>query len=109
MSNRRLEVFHYRQVLYQMQQGMSDRAIALGGTMGRRKAAQLRCKAATEGWLTPGASLPDDATLAALFITPKQGNTGPVSTLEAKLIKAVIVRKSNYSELRAKTPLIKSS
>ena len=82
MSNRRLEVFHYRQVLYQMQQGMSDRAIALGGTMGRRKAAQLRCKAATEGWLTPGASLPDDATLAALFITPKQGNTGPVSTLE---------------------------
>ena len=82
MSNRRLEVFHYRQVLYQMQQGMSDRAIALGGTMGRRKAAQLRCKAATEGWLTPGASLPDDATLAALFVTPKQGNTGPVSTLE---------------------------
>ena len=80
MSNRRLEVF--RQVLYQMQQGMSDRAIALGGTMGRRKAAQLRCKAATEGWLTPGASSPDDATLAALFITPKQGNTGPVSTLE---------------------------
>ena len=59
MSNRRLEVFHYRQVLYQMQQGMSDRAIALGGTMGRRKAAQLRCKAATEGWLTPGASLPE--------------------------------------------------
>ena len=82
MSNRRLEVFRYRQVLYQMQQGMSDRAIALGGTMGRRKAAQLRCKAATEGWLTPGASLPDDATLAALFITPKQGNTGPVSTPE---------------------------
>jgi len=82
MSNRRLEVFHYRQVLYQMQQGMSDRAIALGGTMGRRKAAQLRCKAATEGWLTPGASLPDDATLAALFITAKHGNTGPVSTLE---------------------------
>jgi len=82
MSNRRLEVFHYRQVLYQMQQGMSDRAIALGGTMGRRKAAQLRCKAATEGWLTPGASLPDDATLAALFINPKQGGPGPVSTLE---------------------------
>ena len=47
MSNRRLEVFHYRQVLYQMQQGMSDRAIALGGTMGRRKAAQLRCNRTT--------------------------------------------------------------
>ena len=83
MSNRRLEVFHYRQVLHQMQQGMSDRAIALGGTMGRRKAAQLRCLAATEGWLTPGATLPDDATLAALFITPKQGTTGPTSKLEA--------------------------
>ena len=49
MSNRRLEVFHYRQALQQMQQGMSDRAIALGGTMGRRKAAQLRCRATAEG------------------------------------------------------------
>ena len=83
MSNRRLEVFHYRQALYQMQQGKSDRAIALGGTMGRRRAAQLRCFAVTEGWLTPGATLPDDATLAALFVTPKHGSSGPASTLHA--------------------------
>ena len=82
MSNRRLEVFHYRQALQQMQQGMSDRAIALGGTMGRRKAAQLRCRATAEGWLTAGAKLPDDATLAAIFLRPRQTAPGPDSTLE---------------------------
>ena len=82
MSNRRLEVFHYRQALQQMQQGMSDRAIALGGTMGRRKAAQLRCRAAAEGWLSAGAKLPDDATLAAIFLGPGKAAPGPDSTLE---------------------------
>ena len=65
-----------------MQQGMSDRAIALGGTMGRRKAAQLRCRAAAEGWLSAGAKLPDDATLAAIFLGPGKAAPGPDSTLE---------------------------
>jgi hypothetical protein len=82
MSNRRLEVFHYRQALLQMQRGMSDRAIALGGTIGRKKAAQLRCRASSEGWLDAGATLPDDATLAAIFISPRQSVSGPESSLE---------------------------
>ena len=45
MSHRRFEMFHYRQVLRQMQQGLSDRAIANGGLMGRHKVAQLRQRA----------------------------------------------------------------
>jgi transposase len=83
MSNRRLEVFHYRQALLQMQQGLSDRAIALGGTIGRRKAAQLRGRALSEGWFEAGAKLPDDAALAAIFIAPKQSVSGPESSLES--------------------------
>jgi len=35
-------VFHYRQALHSMQQGLSDRAIAKSGLMGRQKVGQLR-------------------------------------------------------------------
>ena len=82
MGNRRLEVFHYRQALHLMQQKQSDRAIAKSGLMGREKVAQVRIQALNQGWLEPGAKLPDDATLAALFDQPKKKAAGPASTLE---------------------------
>ncbi len=83
MSNRRLEVFHYRQVLFQMQQGLSDRAIAKSGLMGRHKIADVRCRASAQGWLKTGSILPDDATLDVFFSTPKvRSNAGPSSSLE---------------------------
>ena len=82
MSNRRLEVFHYRQALYLMQQNQSDRAIAKSGLVGRQKAGQLRAYASSKGWFEPGASLPDDATLAELFDAPKRAAAGPASSLE---------------------------
>ncbi len=82
MSNRRLEVFHYRQALHQMQQGLSDRAIAKSGLIGRHKAGQLRLRASEEGWLKPGVVLPDNAALAALFDAPKRAAAGPTSSLE---------------------------
>ena len=72
MGNRRLEVFHYRQALHLMRQKQSDRAIAKSGLMGRGKVAQVRIQALNQGWLEPGAKLPDDATLAALFDQPKK-------------------------------------
>lgn len=82
MSNRRLEVFHYRQALLQMQQGLSDRAVAKSGVIGRDKAAQLRQQASQAGWLESGAILPDDATLAERFDAPKRAAAGPSSSLE---------------------------
>lgn len=82
MSNRRLEVFHYRQALHQMQQGLSDRAIAKSGLIGRQKARQLRQRASDEGWLKPGALLPDDATLAEVFDASKRAAAGPPSSLD---------------------------
>lgn len=83
MSNRRLEVFHYRQALHLMQQKQSDRAIAKSGLMGRQKAGLLRARALKEGWLEPGVTLPDDATLATIFDAPKRQAAGPASSLEA--------------------------
>ncbi len=97
MSNRRLEVFHYRQALHLMQQKQSDRAIAKSGLMGRQKAGRLRVRALKEGWLEPGVTLPDDATLAAAFDTPKRQAAGPASSLEAhrKQIKEWVGQKVN--------------
>ena len=75
-------MFHYRQALHSMQQGLSDRAIAKSGLMGRQKVAQLRLLALEKGWLEPGAALPDDVILVKLFDTPKRAAAGPSSSLE---------------------------
>jgi transposase len=83
MSNRRLELSHYRQALHLMRHNQSDRAIAKRGLMGREKAAQVRAAAAEEGWLKPGTKLPDDAALATRFDTPKRRTAGPSSSLAA--------------------------
>ena len=67
MSNRRFEMYHYRQVLVRMRQGDTDRAIARSGLMGRRKAGEVRELAASRGWLDATMPLPDDAELASTF------------------------------------------
>ena len=65
MSNRRFEMFEYRQVIVRMRQGDSDRALARAGLVGRHKAKALRQLAAAQGWLDTATPLPSDAALAA--------------------------------------------
>ena len=82
MSNRRFEMYHFRQVLMRLRQGDSDRDIARSKTMGRKKIAQVREVATARGWLAPEAQLPDDATLATLFARQAALPVSCVSTLE---------------------------
>jgi hypothetical protein len=56
-------MYEYRQVIYRMRLGESDRAIAKAGLMGRHKAAELRLLAIEHGWLEKG-PLPEDGELA---------------------------------------------
>jgi transposase len=56
-------MYEYRQVIYRMRLGESDRAIAKAGLMGRRKAAELRKLAKEHGWLDKG-PLPENTDLA---------------------------------------------
>ncbi len=82
MANRRFELFDYRQVLVRMRQGDSDRDIARGGLMGRKKLTSVRREAQTRGWLDPAQPLPDDTVIAGVFgRTPHLPNTC-VSTVE---------------------------
>ncbi len=69
MTNRRFEMYEYRQVIVRMRLGESDRAIAQTGLMGRKKVKSVREMASSRGWLDPGNELPDDAELAARFPT----------------------------------------
>ena len=78
MTNRRFEMFEYRQVIHRMRQGQSDRAIAKAKVMGRTKCAFVRCLASENGWLDNG-PLPSDDQLAAIFEAPKNKNSTQLS------------------------------
>ncbi len=82
MSNRRFEMYQYRQILVRMRQGDSDRDITRSRLMGRKKVAQIRAIAHERGWLAPDAPLPEDAVLATLFARPAGVPRQCVSTLE---------------------------
>ena len=73
MSNRRFEMYQYRQVICRMRLGETDRRIAKVGLMGRRKAAELREIAQEQGWLRDG-PLPEDIQLATFFQPKRQLN-----------------------------------
>ncbi len=73
MSNRRFEMYEYRQVIHRMRMGQSDRAIAKSKLMGRAKCAEVRAVAKQNGWLEPG-PLPGDAELTELFEAKPKAN-----------------------------------
>ena len=70
MANRRFEMYQYRQVLFRMRLGDTDRAIARAGLMGRRKLGGVRRVAEAAGWLDPAVPLPDDAELSRRLEMP---------------------------------------
>ena len=82
MTNRRFEMYEYRQVLVRMRQGDSDREIARTGLMGRGKTAALRKTAQAQGWLCPKTPLPADAVLAGVLSKPSESSNGPTSLVE---------------------------
>lgn len=67
MTNRRFEMFEYRQILSQMRLGASDRQIAKAGLIGRVKAGEVRAIAQHHDWLNPQHPIPDDSTLALVL------------------------------------------
>lgn len=81
MTNRRFEMYEYRQVIVRMRLGESDRAIAHTGLMGRKKVKAVRAAAAAAGWLELANAMPDDAALVALFgaATPREQTTSRVA------------------------------
>lgn len=67
MSNRRMEMYQYRQIIVRMRQGESNRAIVRSKLAGRHKLRDIRVIANAQGWLGSAYPLPDDATLSLAF------------------------------------------
>ncbi len=82
MTNRRFELFEYRQVLVRVRQGDSDRDIARSGLMGRKKLTAVRRMAGDRDWLKPGQPLPNDTVIAGVFGRTPHLQSTCVSTLE---------------------------
>lgn len=74
MSNRRFEMYQYRQIIFRMRMGESDRQIAKAKLLGRLKCAQVREIAESQGWLD-SVALPEDAVLARTFESKKPNPT----------------------------------
>lgn len=67
MSNRRFEMYDYRQIIHGIRMGQTDREIARSGTVGRAKCSRIRSIAGQNGWLDKDCALPDDIALAEVF------------------------------------------
>ena len=74
-------MFQYRHALVRLRAGDTVREIARSGLMGRDRLGALRALAEAQGWLSPQAELPDDATLAAALGSPKRA-ASTVSSVE---------------------------
>lgn len=77
MSNRRFEMYEYRQVIHRMRMGESDRTIARTKLMGRIKCGRIRVIAGQQGWLAKEFPLPGDEVLAEALEQKKQQDDNP--------------------------------
>lgn len=72
-------MFEYRQVLQQMRQKESDRAIAKAGLVSRTKAKAIRAIALIRGWLNSTCPLPDDTEIAKIVSENKSSQSKSTS------------------------------
>ena len=60
-------MYEYRNIIYRLKEKQSARAIARDGLASRTKVDEIKAIAKRQGWLLPGAKLPDDAALAEIL------------------------------------------
>src|SRR5579864_7534216 len=71
MSNRRFEMYQYRQIIIHLRLGDSLRSIARTRDADRKTIRRIQIIAEQQGWLNPGFELPNDVVLAQ-FLDSKQ-------------------------------------
>lgn len=77
-------MYQYRQIIFQMRQGESDRQIAKSGLAGRTKCQSIRALAKQHGWLDSSKALPDDETLSTVLTAPRRTSVCVSSVLPYK-------------------------
>lgn len=89
MSYRRFEMYEIRQAIQRLRSQESARQVASALKLGRTTVNTIRTTALAQGWLSPSAVVPDDATLATFF---KQSRTGPQNVSSVELYRAEILK-----------------
>ena len=110
MTNRRFEMYQYRQIIVQLRSGETARAIARSGLAGRRKIQFIQKTAEEQGWLTNDKPLPEDHELQHFFKEKKSyssvSKAKPFEALitqwlkqgvQATTIHAALIRQYNFS------------
>ena len=83
MSNRRIMMHEYKEIIYRLQQGQTIREIQRDHIAGRRKIKAVREIAEKHGWLDASCELPEEITLKELFAkVPHAGVGGTPSKVE---------------------------
>jgi len=67
-------MYQYRQIIFRMRQGESNRGIAQAKLADRKKVRQIRAIAAEQGWLSVERELPTDVELSTFFTVQKNSH-----------------------------------
>ena len=103
-------MYQYRQIIFRMRQGESNRRIALTKLADRKKLCQIRVIATRHGWLNIERDLPTDEELATFLNVQKSPTQQPVATpyksqieewvkqgIQASTIHAALQRQYGFS------------
>lgn len=88
MTNRRIEMYEYHQIIYRLQQGQTVRAISRDGLASTDKIRTIKQIATQQGWLSPGYILPDEKTLSSFFYKNVASKQESKSAPHVKMIKS---------------------
>jgi len=80
----------YREALYRMRRGESDRQISRDGVLGRNKLGRLRSLAVQEGWLDPATALPNEAVLLESLTARRQAQIPVVGAKQSSSVTPFI-------------------
>lgn len=104
MSNRRFDMYQYRQIIFRLSQGESIRGIAQAKLADRKKLRQIRDVAIQQGWLSIGRDLPSDEELSQVFKFekkyPKQSSAAPYKNQIEEWLKQGVQISTIHSALQ---------
>lgn len=87
MTNRRFEMYQYRQIIIRLRLGDSIRSIASARLANRKTVRKIRNLAQQQGWLDPKCEIPCDSTLAKFFNKARRTNKGQLLLPHEKQIE----------------------
>lgn len=101
MTNRRIKMYEYRQIIYRLKHGQTIRAIARDGLAGRLKIAFIQKIAEQNGWLNQDVLTPDEGVLEAIFKAAAKTIQIPKTHAYEELIKKWLEQEVQASTIYA--------